>query len=814
MTTHAGTVGAKASGPGAEPQDPNAPYAGFEGTVGRIFSTSQPWWPRPATAPEGAPNVLVVMADDLGYSDLGCYGSEIATPEIDRLAADGLRYTNFHVNPMCSPTRASLLTGLNAHMAGMGTVTHSDPGFPGYAHELRDNAVTMAETFRDAGWASLMVGKWHLTKDAHLSDGAPKRSWPLQKGFDRFYGILDAFTNFHQPHRLYQDNHHVHIDRYPDGYYFTDDLTDRAITMIDELRSSHPTRPFFMYFSHGAVHAPLQAPAADIAKQRGRYDAGWDELRAARFARQRELGVVDEHAVLPRRNSEALHEVKPWSELTATERELFARYMEVYAAMVDNVDRNFGRLRRHLEALGEWDNTIVVFTSDNGGSREGQYIGTSAYFRTLLTQVRQTHLEVLEVDHSRLDLLGGPQTLAHYPMGWAMVSCTPFRLYKVNTHRGGHSVPFIVHWPAGLGAGAGSGVEAGTGRARGAKGPPGAPVVIGGGIRNQYQHVTDVFPTLAELAGVEVPTGRHGVAAPEPAGASFAATLTDPDAPSNHHQQYYEMHGHRGLYRDGWSAVTCHRPRSAFSEDRWELHNLTEDPTESRDLAEEHPETLAELRQAWEDAAWANQVFPLDEGNSVKMIIRPPWDDVIIGETVLRPGTPTLERWRSQRLIFARSFKVVAHIDWRPGDEGILFAHGDQGGGYSLYIEADRLFHAHNAYGDLCLTDCGPLTEGAASAQLSVTNAGNLVWNTTVSVDGEVVGETPGLVGLMAMAPFEGIDVGIDRRSPVSWDIFERHGPFAYTGTLRSVTYQPGEPAPDAGHLFLEYLKEAGTRFE
>jgi len=373
-----------------ETVDPTAPYAGFEGTVGKIFSTSEPHWPEPVIPPSGAPNVIVMMADDLGYSDLGCYGSEIDTPELDRLAAEGLRYTDFHVNPMCSPTRASLLTGLNSHMAGMAQVAHSDPGFRAYSHELRDNAVTISETFRDAGWATFMLGKWHLTKEAHLSDGAPKASWPLQRGFDRYYGILEAFTNFHHPHRLFADNHHIDVERYPDGYYFTDDLTDQAIRMVDELRTSHPRRPFFMYFAHGAVHAPLQAPAADIERFRGRYAAGWDALREKRFERQQELGVVPPGAVLPPRNTEELHEVGPWDDLDDRSKELFARYMEVYAGMVHNVDRNFGRLRRHLEAIGEWDNTIVLFTSDNGGSREGQYTGTSAYFRTLLSQVRTT----------------------------------------------------------------------------------------------------------------------------------------------------------------------------------------------------------------------------------------------------------------------------------------------------------------------------------------------------------------------------------------------------------------------------------------
>lgn len=410
-------------------QNPSRAYLGFEGRVGRTFAGSESWWPARPTAPGGAPNVVVVLCDDLGFSDIGCYGSEIATPNIDRLAADGVRLTDFHVTPMCSPTRAALLTGRNSHAAGVGYVAHADPGFPGHAMELADDVTTIAETLRAAGYATLAVGKWHLCKDADVTDTGSKNSWPLQRGFDRYYGFMDGMTDMFHPHQLFRDNTRLTPDSYPDDYYFTDDITDEALAMIRSVSASDPSKPFFLYFAHGAVHAPLHAPRENIDRHRGAYAAGWDEIRERRFARQRELGIFPPDTVMPGRNTEAGDEVTPWDELSADEQALFAEYMEVYAGMVQTVDESLGRLRAGLEQLGRWDDTVVVFCSDNGASREGETHGSVQYFDVL----RHYHgggdpAGAFARDQQARGELGGPRTLPHYPRGWAMASNTPFRL--------------------------------------------------------------------------------------------------------------------------------------------------------------------------------------------------------------------------------------------------------------------------------------------------------------------------------------------------------------------------------------------------
>ena len=759
----------------------------FPGRIGRTMAGSQNHWPPRTTAPDGAPNVVFVLVDDVGFADIGCFGSEIRTPNIDRMAAEGVRFTNFHVNPMCSPTRASLLTGLNAHAAGMGHIAQDDPGFPGYRAELAPDVATAAEMFRDNGYATLMVGKWHLCRDSDMSAGGPQHGWPCQRGFDRFYGILEAFTNLHQPHRLIEDNHAVEIDQYPHGYFLTDDLTERAIRMIRERSASRPGQPFFLYFAHPAAHAPLLAKADDIRRYHDTFTDGWDAVRTRRHARQIELGIIPPGTALPPRNAEVGDSVRAWDDLTDDERTIHARYMAVYAAMVDEVDQSLGRLREALEEMGEWDNTIVVFLSDNGASREGESNGTTNYFAHLgYGDGRDT----LDRDLARLDEIGGPTTMPHYPRGWAMASNTPFRLYKKNAHAGGHQVPCVWSWPKRLGD-------------------------VAGEIRTQYGHCIDILPTVLAMAGLTASTSRNGQPVKVMNGASLEGVLGDADHDEVRSEQYYELEGHRGFYRDGWEVVTNRRPRKPFTDADWELYDLRSDPTETVDLAALHPNRVTELSAAFHDAAIANDVYPLDEGSGWRWIVRPPHDGVFHEPVTIWPGTPTLERIRSGSLIWQRTCVVTVDVTIADGDAGVLLAHGDQGGGYSLEVVDAELWFVHNdGHGSTQRDSVGPVAGGRRSIALTLAAPGGGRWIVSVAVDGAPRVANLERSMLWPMAPFRGIDVGIDRGSPVDWTRFQARGPDAFSGTLHSVRYEPGELSPDAGARFVDLAREIGSKYE
>ncbi|MFF0543110.1 arylsulfatase [Nocardia thailandica] len=740
-------------------------YDDFRGTAGRTAADSTPAWTAAPTAPAGAPNIVVVLVDDMGYSDTGPYGSEVETPTLDRLAATGVRLSNYHTTPLCSPSRASLLTGINAHRAGFGFVANADPGYPGLRLELADNVLTLPEILRANGYATYAVGKWHLVRDATMNPAAHRDSWPTQRGFDRYYGSLEGLNSFYYPNQLVSDSSVVDVEEYPEGYYLTDDLTDKALTYIKDLRAHDATKPFFLYFAHVAMHGPLQAKPEDLAKYRGRYAEGWDEVRRKRFARQLAQGLFPPGTEQKPRNTEPGYEAAEWDSLSADEQRRYARYMEVYAGMVDSIDQSLGRITALLEDLGELDNTIIVFTSDNGGTAEGGPEGTRSYFAEF------AHIDdpdwIGDVPHDE-ELIGTAKLGVHYPRGWGQASNTPFRFYKGQTFAGGVRVPLIVSWPAGLP------------RAEGDD-----------GIRHEYTYVTDLAPTLLDLAGLARPTRRHGRPAEEFDGVSAAAVLRDAAATTDHREQYSEMTGHRGFYRDGWKLLSLYDPAADIDAPNWQLFDVRNDPTELHDLAAQFPEKAAELAAAWDESAWANTVFPLL--TRADLFRRRPEEARFADPVRLLPGTPTLERYRSQRLIAYRDFTVTAELSgYVTGDAGVLVAHGDPLGGYILYIEDGRVTFGVNGYGRWDSVTTAAVPAGTTSITVRGEIRPRLRTDFTVEVDGLDPVTLPDQIQLVGMSPWTGISVGVDARGPVSWNLRERRGTFRYTGGLRAVTYRPG----------------------
>ncbi|WP_211220948.1 arylsulfatase [Nocardioides insulae] len=767
-------------------------YDRHPGRIGRTTRDSERAWPTERRARDGAPNVVLVLLDDMGYSDIGPFGSEIPTPNLDRLAENGHRLTNYHTTPVCSPARAAMMTGLNPHRAGFGSVANSDPGFPGMRLELDEDVLTLPEILREHGYATYAIGKWHLTRDALMNDAAARHSWPVQRGFDRYYGTTEGCNSFFHPNRLVVDNSPLTIEEFPEDYYLTDDLTDKAVEMVKALRASDSRKPFFLYFAHHAMHGPLGAKPADLAKHRGRYAEGWDEIRRGRHARQIAQGIFPEDLPLPPRDGgKRAFAVPAWEDLSAEQQDIFARYMEVYAAMVDNVDQSLGRILDTVEELGELDNTIVIFTSDNGGTMEGGPEGTRSYFS------RFVHLDGVpadwEADVARdPDLIGGARTMVHYPRGWAMASNTPFRFYKGQTFAGGVRVPFLISWPDGLPRSEGD-----------------------DGIRRQYQYVTDVVPTILELVGATPMPQRHGLPAQSMDGVSFRSVLDDPGSASTRYEQYAEFGGNRGFYRDGWKVVTAHRPGAPYDDSEWELYHVESDPNELVDLAAAEPGKLKELAEAWERAAWANTVFPLNGHGRLENSIRRPAEDEFTAPVRLLPGTPTLERYRSHQLIMLRDVDIDVELEHGADDRGVLVAHGDQGGGYLVYLEDGVLHAGYNEYGRLhVLAAAEPLAPGTHRVRLSLRTLPDFRWCVEVGVDGEPVAALPSVAMLVGMAPFSGIDVGLTRGGPVHWDLFQRHGSFPYTGVLRSVTYLPGRQADYDPALVMEAERNTAAAFD
>lgn len=721
----------------------------------RTIKDAIPVWPEPPKPQEGAPNILVVLFDDAGFSDFGCYGSPIRTPTIDRLAAEGLRYTGFHTTAMCSTTRAALLTGRNHHSVGVGCLANFDSGFPGYRGKIAKEAGTLAEMLRPHGYRNYMLGKWHVTPLTESGSTGPFDGWPLGRGFDRYYGFMDAETDQYAP-ELVRDNSSIEPPgTYEDGYHLTADLVDQSIRFLAGHIAEQPDTPWLLWLALGATHAPHQAPAELIRGYDAVFKDGWDAERARRLARQKEMGIVPDTTHLPSRNDN----VKAWADHSADEQRFFTRLQSAFAGMLDHADQHIARLIAFLERTGLRENTLVLVLSDNGASQEG---GPSGGVN--LTGPRNLRPEPMTEKLARIDDIGGPGTHTNYPLGWGMASNTPLRRYKQNTHGGGIRDPLVVSWPKGISA--------------------------RGELRHQFAHASDLTPTLLEVAGIEPPDRINGIPQMPLEGTSFAASLNNPAAPSKSQPQYFEMFGHRGIWSAGWKAVAFHPPGTPYDNDKWELFDLDKDFAETNDLAAEHPEKLAAMIALWWREAEQHKVLPLDDRFAPRFIENAARFHGSRTRYVFHAGMGHVPSDIAPDLR-SRSYQIEAFVLIDPGSEGVLIAHGDATTGYSLYLRDGRLVHDMNIGGEhVIVTSDRVVPPGERRLGVRVRRltreakpsmaTGPGISAFTLLVDGEPDGHTESRLGFFNFISWSGLDIGRDRGSPVS----HYAAPFAFTGKL------------------------------
>jgi arylsulfatase len=629
---------------------------------------STPWWPEPVKAPDGSPNVIYILIDDMGYADLGCYGSRIRTPNIDALAKEGIRYNNFHVNAMCSPTRASLLSGCNHHAAGMGHICGDDMGFPGYRAAVDKKCGLISETLVENGYMTFALGKWHLVSTRECSGAGPFDNWPLGRGFNRFYGFLGACTNQFYPD-LVCGNEYIQQPKMPsDGYHLSEDLADRVITYMGDLKSNDPNKPFFCYLSFGALHSPHQTPTEFIDLYKGVFDDGWDAYREEILKKQKELGIVPENTELCGDDRFSMR----WDSFSEAQKRIFARYMESYAGFLTHTDAQIGRVLNYLKKIGQYENTLIVFMADNGASAEGTPYGSKNTVYHYATEQFPPC-----IDEDEIPKIGTEDACSHYPQCWAHASNTPFKLYKSWNHNGGIKVPLIISYPR--------------------------KIKDKGAVRRQYHHVVDINATVMEVLGIKQPPEIKGVPQIPKHGISMTYTFDNPDEVSRRHVQYYEMAGNRGIWADGWKAVADHsaNPEFDFSLDVWELYNTNEDFSECHDLADKYPDKLRQMIELWWHEAGKYGVLPMIESHLKN---RPGFNSKAMYRYAPQPGItrrtvyPELMGGFSGR-IMTGSFTITAYAGYKKGDEGVLFGSGDNMGGYALYIQDDRLKFHYNWLG-------------------------------------------------------------------------------------------------------------------
>jgi arylsulfatase len=735
---------------------------GFEGKIERYVKDSEPWFATPAHPGDDAPNVVFVLLDDTGFAQMGCFGSDIDTPNIDALAADGLQFTNFHVTPLCSPTRAALLTGRANHAVGMRTVSNFITGFPNQLGHISNHAATVAEVLGDAGYGTFVCGKWHLAPMEQCSAAGPFDQWPLARGFNRFYGFLDGETDQFYP-ELVADNHPIEPPAGPeDGYHLSEDLVDQALRIIADFKGVRPDRPFFGYMPFGATHAPHQAPASYMAKYKGKFDEGWDIVRERWYKKQIATGVIPPDTELAPRNPG----VKPWDELSDNEKKLAARLQEAFAAFLDHTDDQIGRLVEGLRKLGQLDNTILVIHADNGASQEGGPYGVMHEMK-FFNGIFETPDQAI----NSIDTIGGPNSHTNYPWGWAQVGNTPYRWYKQNTHEGGVHVPMVMHWPNGIAK-----------DQRGTK-------------RDQFVFVADIVPTIYDIVGVTPPTTRKGLEQMPVTGHSFKTVIADAKAPATNTVQYFENGGSLAIVVGEWKAVLKHTSGQPYANEKWELYHLAKDRSETNDLAEKDPAKLDEMVAHWWEQAEIHGVLPLDDrgvelfGSRYRKNSPHPEDR----RYVYRPPMSPMPGQASGGL-GGRNIDLIATVNYKKGDEGVLYATGTQNSGVSFFVQNGHLVLDYNAFNDHTIIEsASPISEGEHEMRVLLRRGQGMAGRLELTIDGQSVGAAD--VSLyMRMMSSVGPSVGYDHGSPVST---RYSAPYAYTGDLHEIVIESGKAKPD-----------------
>ena len=631
-------------------------------------------------ASKDAPNILIVLYDDTGQAAWSPYGGKINMPTMQRLADNGLIYSQWHTTALCSPTRSTFLTGRNHHLNGCACITEGTNGFPGAHGRLPAECMTIGQMLQGNGFSTFWVGKNHNVPEEDISSGGTRSEWPLQKGFDRFYGFIGGETNNWYPD-LIEDNRFIEQPYGPEeGYHLSKDLADKAIQMIRDQKASNPSKPWFLWFCPGANHAPHHSPKEYADRYKGKFDDGYEAYRDWVLPRMVKKGILPEGTPLtpinplPEDVLPAPDSVRPWNTLNADEKKLFARMAEVYAGFSEYTDEQVGRIVDYLEMSGQFENTIIFYCADNGASGEGSPNGSvneNKFFNG--------YPDELSENLKYLDVLGGPDTYNHYPTGWAVGFSAPYQMFKrYSNYSGGTCDPMVIHWPKGIKA--------------------------KGEVRHQYHHSTDIVPTILEVCGLEMPKTYRGVEQWPLSGVSMKYSFdAKPDGPTQKKRQYYTMLGTRAIWEDGWKAVAVHAPLSGkgnFDKDAWQLYNVDVDRAESKDLAKQFPEKLEALKKAWFEEADKNLVLPLDDRSAMEILTTArPQSELPREDYTYYPGTSPVPEGVAVNTR-GRSYKILADVEIQDANtSGVIFAHGSRFGGHALFIKDKKLYYVYNFLG-------------------------------------------------------------------------------------------------------------------